>query len=147
MGRIVVGVDSSDGAIAALTWAVGEAQLRNATLEVVHAWAWPFVPAYGIAPTVVLPERESYEEGARAELGAILEKAGLRADDPNVEAHVIEGSAASVLIDRSEGADLAVVGSRGHGGFTELLLGSVSQALAHHARCPVVIVPKSAQPD
>ena len=145
MGLVVVGVDSSEGAIRALEWATEEARLRDAVLDVVHAWAWPFVPAYGLAPTVVLPERESYEQGAQAELVAVLEKVGLAPGDNaglKVEAHAIEGTAAGVLIDRSEGADLIVVGSRGHGGFTGLLLGSVSQTVSHHARCPVVIIPE-----
>jgi nucleotide-binding universal stress UspA family protein len=57
-----------------------------------------------------------------------------------VRARVVEGNAAQVLLDASDGADLLVVGSRGHGGFTEALLGSVSQHCVHHARCPVVVI-------
>jgi nucleotide-binding universal stress UspA family protein len=57
-----------------------------------------------------------------------------------VLARAVEGNAAQVLLDASDGADLLVVGSRGHGGFTEALLGSVSQHCVHHARCPVVVI-------
>ncbi len=57
-----------------------------------------------------------------------------------VSSVVREGNAAQVLLEASRGAELLVVGSRGHGGLTEALLGSVSQACAHHARCPVVII-------
>jgi nucleotide-binding universal stress UspA family protein len=62
------------------------------------------------------------------------------AGDVEIERRVIEGAAAAVLVEESRGADLLVVGSRGHGGFAQLLLGSVSQQCAHHAECPVVIV-------
>ena len=66
----------------------------------------------------------------------------VRSDHPavNVETAVIEGPAAQVLVDMSAEADLLVVGSRGRGGFSELLLGSVSQQCVHHARCPVTVV-------
>jgi nucleotide-binding universal stress UspA family protein len=57
-----------------------------------------------------------------------------------VRALIVEGNAAQVLLDASDGADLLVVGSRGHGGFTEALLGSVSQHCVHHAHCPVVVI-------
>jgi nucleotide-binding universal stress UspA family protein len=62
------------------------------------------------------------------------------AGDIRIERRVVEGAAAAVLVEESRGADLLVVGSRGHGGFAQLLLGSVSQQCAHHAECPVVIV-------
>jgi nucleotide-binding universal stress UspA family protein len=67
------------------------------------------------------------------------------ADDVKIERRVVEGPAASVLVDESRAADLLVVGSRGHGGFTGLLLGSVSQQCAQHAECPVVIVRSSSR--
>jgi nucleotide-binding universal stress UspA family protein len=84
---------------------------------------------------------------------ALLEKAtaGLAAEGVEIECRAVEGGAPEVLIAAADEADLLVVGSRGHGGFAGLLLGSVSQQCAHHARCPVVIVhaptPAATRPD
>jgi nucleotide-binding universal stress UspA family protein len=77
---------------------------------------------------------------ARAALDATLDEAIPDTGDVNVERRVVEGAPAAVLVDESRDADLLVVGSRGRGGFAQLLLGSVSQQCAHHANCPVVIV-------
>ena len=73
----------------------------------------------------------------------LLEKRPARSsegDGVEIERRVVEGAPGAVLVEESRGADLLVVGSRGHGGFAGLLLGSVSQQCAHHAECPVVIV-------
>ncbi len=64
-----------------------------------------------------------------------------KADGPTIKTGVSYGHPGSVLIDLSEDADMVVVGSRGHGGFRGLLLGSVSTYVVHHARCPVTVVP------
>jgi nucleotide-binding universal stress UspA family protein len=134
MGRIVVGVDGSENANRALEWAVDEAKYRAATLHLIHSWKFPPampLPDGGIAPADI-------EGVANAILG---EAKALIPADVSVETEVANEFAARALIRASEGADLVVVGARGMGGFKGLLLGSVSQQVAHHARCPIVIVP------
>jgi nucleotide-binding universal stress UspA family protein len=136
---IVVGIDGSDESARALEWATDEAELRGSRLRVVTAWHVPVaVYSSGYTPMVAPSAQESSEhaahtiaEGAAAE----LRERGFDAD-----AVVEYGSAAQALVDASAEADMLVVGSRGHGGFTGLLLGSVSTQCAHHAQCPVVIV-------
>lgn len=139
-GRIVVGVDGSAGADAALHWAVHEARLRGATIEAVHAWTYPYVAdvAYLARASIDRAEVEgSAKEVLREALHRVLGPDG----DVRVEEIVSEGSAAHILTETAKGADLVVVGTRGHGGFSGLLLGSVSQQVVHHAPCPVVVVP------
>jgi nucleotide-binding universal stress UspA family protein len=137
--RIIVGVDGSAGSRRALQWAADEAAQRGATLVVVHAWHFPpgaFAPYVPAATTTgVLMEEAAEKLVAEAE-ASIAMPAGI-----TVHHVVVEGTAATQLLREAAGADLLVVGSRGRGGFTGLLLGSVSQQCAHHAPCPVVIVP------
>jgi nucleotide-binding universal stress UspA family protein len=141
MGTIVVGVDGSDRSRAVLRWAVDEAKLRRDRVLVVHAWEPPVEPAIDIPPgepPVYLPEWIArVQEGAEALVERIV--AEVRSGDVEVEPMAIEGPAATVLVDAAEDADLLVVGSRGKGGLVGLLLGSVSQQVAQHAPCPVVI--------
>ena len=137
--HIVVGVDGSSHAQAALRFALAEARLRGATVEAIMAWHLPY---YGGVAGMPLPlDSEAIEESYRAE----LERAVARADTSGlatpVERRLVEGTPAGVLLDASKEASLLVVGSRGRGGFVGLLLGSVSHQVAAHARCPVVIVP------
>ena len=138
--RIVVGVDGSPGSLLALRWAVEEAGLRHATVEAVHAWHYPYVaelagmPPYSIA-------HDDLEEAARSVLRQALDAVPATTGVP-VEPVVMQGDAAGSLVERAKGADLLVVGSRGRGGFAGLLLGSVGQQCAHHAPCPVTIVPE-----
>jgi nucleotide-binding universal stress UspA family protein len=136
MKTIVVGVDGSECADKALTWAVGEARLRGDRVRAVHAWEYPVNAAvYGLmSPQLGRDERR---DAAKATLDEAVEP--LRNGVP-IEEVLVEGSAAKALLRASEDADLLVVGSRGLGGFRRLLLGSVSTQLAHHSRCPVVIV-------
>jgi nucleotide-binding universal stress UspA family protein len=138
--RIVVGVDGSPSSKAALAWAVSEAALTGATVEAVIAWHFPvMVGGVPFAPIEAVQTTDYGEFAATVLNGAVGET--VDPDGPvKVSLAVREGNAARVLLDASAGADLLVVGSRGHGGFTEALLGSVSQACVHHARCPVVIV-------
>lgn len=141
MKRIVVGVDGSEGARRALAWAVDEAERWDATLVVVNAWSMPVMAApTGLAPMPVLPESGELEGSAGALLDEVV-RAAVGDRPVRVERAVVEGSAAQVLLDAAAGADLLVVGSRGHGGFLGLLLGSVSQHCTHHAACPIVVVP------
>ncbi|HLB04800.1 MAG TPA: universal stress protein [Gaiellaceae bacterium] len=138
MAGIVVGVDGSDESREAFRWALEEARLRKTTLRAVYAWQDP----YAVAPGYGFPEDFDFtalRTGAEERLSAtVAEVAG--ESDVTIEEVIAEGPAASILVEAAEGADLLVVGSRGHGGFTGLLLGSVSQQCAHHAPCPVVIV-------
>lgn len=134
---IVVGVDGSPTARQALRWAVAEATLRGAPLRVVHAWEL----AYGEGEIAILasqPARAPLERAAHAVLDGALREVDVTGID--VERVVGEGPPARALLDAARGAELLVVGSRGHGGFAGLLLGSVSQQCAQHALCPVVIV-------
>lgn len=140
-GRIVVGVDGSDGSISALRWALDEARLRGATLDVVHTWHLPYA-AYtevsGMAAGAV--SREDVQQLGQQMLDRSIEAAGSAVSGVPVNPILVQGSAAPILLEAAVGADLLVVGSRGHGGFVGLLLGSVSQHCAHHAPCPVVVV-------
>ncbi len=132
--RIVVGVDGSPASVHALEWAIRQAALTGSEVDAVCAWQFPV--SYGWAVT------DDTDYGALA--ADALEKAIAEARHANQEVrirpHVLELNAAQALLDTAEGAQLLVVGSRGHGGFTGALLGSVSQHCVHHATCPVVVV-------
>ena len=140
--RIVVGVDGSPQSHAALRWAIGEARLRRARLELVHAWTYPhlggwYEPASG--RTLDADLVRAIEAEAREALDVALADVG-GAEDVVVDRAAVEGSPSAVLIAAAKDADLLVVGSRGRGGFAELVLGSVSHQCAQHASCPIVIV-------
>lgn len=142
MGVIVVGVDHSAGAKSALRFALEEARLRAATVRVVHAWQFEYAGAtgfQGLFPGPVV-EFEDLRQGAEAALEETLKEVSADAYGVTIERRVEQGPPAGVLVDESRTADLLVVGSRGHGGFAQLVLGSVSQQCAQHAFCPVVIV-------
>jgi len=129
--RIVVGVDGSTTSLEALDWAVDEARLRDAPLEVVHVR--------------FLAERAGkYFADAEAAERSVLDQASerVRSIAPDVEVVTVlaDPPTAKFLIDDSRDAQLLVVGSRGLGGFQELTLGSVSQQCVHHAHCPVVVI-------
>jgi nucleotide-binding universal stress UspA family protein len=146
---VVVGVDGSAGSAEALRWALAEARLREIRLRVVYAVTFDY-------PT----DAEEGSAGKRSMLGslgpnAVINRAQETAEDllertvvevaddaggVEIERQLIPGAAAEVLVNAVGGDDLLVVGSRGHGGFTDLLLGSVSQQCVHHAPCPVVVV-------
>ena len=136
---IVVGVDGSPSSIKALEWAVDQAALTKASVEAVTAWHFP--NSYGVP----LPDGTNYADLAAETLTkAIAVVKNARPDGPAadvwIRTWIAEGHAAQILLDRSADASLLVVGSRGHGGFAEALLGSVSQHVVHHAPCPVVII-------
>jgi nucleotide-binding universal stress UspA family protein len=136
MERIVVGVDGSEAGREALQWALDDARRRNAAVEAVHAWHQPGVMSYGYLDQI---DMAPFEEDARRVLDAAVD--GADVSGVAVERKLIPGGAAIVLVEEAKGASLLVVGSRGRGGFTGLMLGSVSQQVAHHAPCPVVIIP------
>jgi nucleotide-binding universal stress UspA family protein len=145
---VVVGVDGSAGSYEALRWAFAEARLRNTPLRVLHAWVYlralvPALVGYPYTRDTIEPAVADATAEAQQAAEAILEQALLElgaVDDVEVERVIVQGSPARALIDAASERDLLVVGSRGHGGFAGLLLGSVSQQCAQHARCPVVIV-------
>lgn len=138
--RIVVGVDGSPGAAGALRAAVQEATAHGARLEVVHAWVFPWRDGLaGLASSVA---DEALEKMASEIVDAAVGEAqALGAAD--VTGTIAQGAAAAALLEAAKGADLLVVGTRGHGGFAGLLLGSVSQHCVHHATCPVLVVPNT----
>ena len=141
INRIVVGVDGSDSSREALRWAYDEAAHHGASITAVSCWhppALPMTPPYGSIPP------EGYVSQPKQDALDLLERfvADLDVREPAVDVRtsVEEGNPAKVLIERSVEADLVVVGSRGHGGFKGMLLGSVSQHLVAHAECPVVVM-------
>lgn len=132
--KIVVGVDGSVQSQAALDWGVQEARLREGEVLALAAWHYPYVTdAAGQAWDYAAFERD---------VQAILDEELARVAQPGVSitGQLVQGSAASAMVAASGDADLLIVGSRGHGGFAGLLLGSVSSQLAHHAHCPVLII-------
>jgi len=138
---IIVGVDGSDQSRAALNWAYEEAAHHGASLNVLTAWRAPVLPQqppYGSVP----PEGYASQPGndALAMLEQLVADLETRTPAVELQTSVEQGNAAKVLIERSKGADLMVVGSRGRDGFAGMLLGSVSQHLVAHAHCPVTIV-------
>ncbi|MFF8598394.1 universal stress protein [Streptomyces sp. NPDC015232] len=134
--RVVVGVDGSPASHDALRWAVRQARLTGATVEAVAAYDLPGSVGWS-APAV---DAAFDAEAAGRALTDELRDEFAQVSDVPLEEHVVRGNPAQVLIEASKGAELLVVGSRGRGGFSSLLLGSVSQQCAVHASCPVVIV-------
>jgi nucleotide-binding universal stress UspA family protein len=142
-GRIVVGVDGSTSSRAALQWAVRQAGLTGASVEAITAWQSPTL--VGLASPFAEAEQSVGDDDrirAAAERVAREAVAEATAGSPGVrvKAEVGEGSAAQFLLDAANGATMVVVGSRGHGGIAGTLLGSVSQTLAQHSPCPVLII-------
>ena len=133
--RIVVGVDGSPDAARALAWAIDEAKRRDMTMVLVHGVEVGAIAASPYGGGAVLEQLEASGKRLLEEAVAAVSAQGLPFDC------VMEiGSGAHALIEASRNADLVVVGSRGHGGFVGMLLGSVSNACTHHAHCPVVII-------
>jgi len=136
---IVVGVDGSPNSRTALTWAAAEAADHGADLVVINVWEHTLLPPAG---SVSVSERYVADPSQRTAedlVNVIKEELG---ENPPVlvQPQVKQGNPAKVLIDQSENADLLVVGTRGHGGFRGLVLGSVSQHVAAYANCPVTVV-------
>jgi nucleotide-binding universal stress UspA family protein len=136
---IAVGVDGSEAASLALERAIEEAELWEAQLRAVAAA--PMVVGHRMIPALPAPlDREAVLAEVRAGLDLTVDKV-LAGRDLSVERAAIEGTGADVLTELSEAVDLLVVGTRGRGGFAGLLLGSTSQTLLYHSRCPVMVVP------
>lgn len=138
-GPVVVGSDGSDHGLGALAFAFEEASLRKVPLVVVRTWNDALLDSTAHHyPLSVSSERIDADEHAALE----EQLAGWRDTYPDVsvEAVVVRGKPVRTLLDYGENAALLVVGSRGRGGFTGMLLGSTSQALVTHAPCPVAVV-------
>jgi nucleotide-binding universal stress UspA family protein len=142
MSGIVVGIDGSRNASRALEWAVTEAAIRKAPLTVLAVHAVP--ASYWTGAPVMLPGDEDkvaeIRKAAESAVAATASKLG--ADQPvSITVSAVNGFPAHALIDASKDSDLVVVGARGGGGFSVLMLGSVSNQVVHHSACPVVVVP------
>jgi nucleotide-binding universal stress UspA family protein len=138
--RIVVGVDFSSGARAALLFALHDAARRGVAVEAVTAYRPPdyWMDFYAVATYQPDQVRTAARDRARAFVAEVIPEGPHPA--PPVHVHAAMGAPADVLILESHDAELLVVGSRGHGGFASMLLGSVSMHCAQHASCPVTVV-------
>ena len=133
--RIVVGVDGSEESKHALRWAARLAASLDARIDVISAWQYPTYYGWGAYPLEWNPGADMEKQ-----LTATVDEVFGEKRPQAIRLFVQEGSAAHILIQEAHGALMVVVGSRGHGGFTGLLLGSVSSAVAEHASCPVLVV-------
>ena len=133
---VLVGVDGSDSSLTALTWAADFAGLSGSTLQVVITWEWP--TSYGWA--FAFPSDYDPTADARKVLDQALGPVRSAHPELTIVEEVTEGHPAKVLVDQSADADLLVVGSRGHGEFSGMLIGSVSEHCVSNAHCPVVVV-------
>lgn len=136
---VVVGVDGSEQALSAVRWAAHEASLRGTWLHIVHAWVWPLLRV-SLGPAPGAPEGAGLRAQAERVLAVAAGTAKAVAAELSVESSLVVGDPVSALLRTSEGAVQLVVGNRGLGGFTGLLVGSTSVALSSRATCPVVVV-------
>jgi nucleotide-binding universal stress UspA family protein len=134
--RIVAGVDGSPSSRAALRWAIRQAKLTGAVVDAVCAWRLP--AGYEWAPDTT--GGADFQAEALKNLTEAVSEMSDERPDVEVRQRVVWGHPAQVLVEAARGADLLVVGSRGHGGFAGALLGSVSQHCVHHAPCPVLVI-------
>jgi nucleotide-binding universal stress UspA family protein len=138
--RIVAGADGTPTSLAALRWAVGQAEVTGGTVDAVIAWQPPVqISGDGTAPMTVIECAEFVEIATKTLQEAVSEVAGPEGN-LRVRTEVVRGNPAQVLLDASEGADLLVVGSRDHRWFAEARYGSVSQGCVQYAHCPVVVI-------
>ncbi|MGA5821807.1 universal stress protein [Kitasatospora sp. NPDC094028] len=137
--RIVVGVDSSPASEQALRWAIDYARAVHGTVHAVTAWEYPAFYGWG---GQAVPPAEAFnpEELARRTLDETVTRAADEAPGVHITRNVVPGNAVQALLEAARGAALVVVGSRGLGGFSGVLLGSVSRHLTEHAPCPVTVV-------
>jgi nucleotide-binding universal stress UspA family protein len=133
-GVVAVAFDGSEGSLRALRWAAEEARVRGARLRVVRAWSYMDQPGTTFDPNYS-------DDDARREIDDAIAALGDAAAGVEIEPVTVNDLPRHGVLTGAGDADLLVVGSRGHGGVAGLMLGSVSQHVAHHARCPVVIVP------
>ncbi|MGB8179042.1 MAG: universal stress protein [Acidimicrobiales bacterium] len=137
--RIVAGIDGSPSSQRALEWAARQAELTDSELEVIAAWEWPENLGWGVIP-------DGYNPASDAQKALEPIVLSLRAAHPKITVtfKIVEGHPAPVLVKASRGAELLIVGSRGHGEFIGMLIGSTSEHCVTNAACPVVVVRESA---
>jgi nucleotide-binding universal stress UspA family protein len=133
--RIVVGVDGSPASLDALSWAATQAELTGSILELVMTWDWPS----SLGWSVPIPDDFDPADDVRRALDAAADPVRTAHPDIQIELRVVNGHPAPCLVETSKGADLLVVGSRGHGEFVGMLLGSVSEFCTTNAHCPVLV--------
>ncbi|MBC7463471.1 MAG: universal stress protein [Actinobacteria bacterium] len=142
-GSMIVGVDGSPASLRALEWAAKNALGLNCTIEVISTWE-PYIPSgelvgSGMAPSLILPNLDPEQIADEVIENCIKEVFG-NARPEHLISRTLMGDPGQVLVSESENATLVVVGSRGHGKFHDLVLGSVSSTCAAKAKCPVVVV-------
>jgi nucleotide-binding universal stress UspA family protein len=133
--RIVVGVDGSEPSKAALRWALRETKVTGGTIDAIIAWQYPTGTGLGSLPTDWDPAAD-----AATVLNQTVDEVFADGRPEGLRLLVEEGNASKRLLDASADAELLIVGSRGHGGFVGLLIGSVSATCAEHASCPVLVM-------
>lgn len=138
MEKIIVGVDGSETARKALRWAINHASSDD-TIVVAHAWAIPAAVGFEM-PVASLADVEA---AAHRLVDDLVTELDLGDDGPKIETKVVAGNAGTTLTELAADADLVVVGCRGFGGLKSMLLGSVSNYVVHHARCPVAVIPRA----
>jgi nucleotide-binding universal stress UspA family protein len=134
-GRIVVGIDGSAASNDALNWAVRQADLTGSPLEVIMTWEWPA----SLGWSVPIPDGYDPEDEVRQIVDKAVDAALVAHPKVQADRQVRNGHPATELVAASEGADLLVIGSRGHGEFVGMLLGSVSEFCTTNAHCPVLV--------
>ena len=139
-GGVVVGHDGSVHADRALAVAAEEAQLRKLPLHVVRAWTITTTPRPKDVPQGIVASEDQYHDAVAADMTAAVERVLDEDHGLAITLHVVHGAAAATLIAASKQATVLVVGSRGRGGFTGLLIGSTSTQVVEHAACPVVVI-------
>ena len=144
--RVVVGVDGSAGSVGALRWGLEEARRLGADVDAILCWYPPamamgnaYAPVY-LAPETLLGGAQDLLDLTLSVLATEIRQA--KAEGRRVDGRLLDGPAAETLVREAKGAALLVVGRRGHGGLSRLLLGSVSRHVVAHATCPTVVVPE-----
>lgn len=139
-GGVAVGVEDSASSLRALVAAAEEAVRRNTVLHIVRAWSMRTTPLPKDWPVGTVPSTEQYEEIVRTFIDRVV--TDTLGSDPGCEirVHVVHSPSAQALLSASRGADLLVVGHRGRGGFSGLMLGAVAEQCVRHAACPVLVV-------
>jgi nucleotide-binding universal stress UspA family protein len=137
-GPVIVGVDGSPSALRALRLAVREAAYRHLPLRVVHAFVWPLMPV-PLGPSPAGPPEGGLRHDAERIVDEAIREAATHNAGVPVTGEVITGAAAPILVEESRHASMLVLGDRGLGGFTGLLVGSVAVQVAAHAHCPILV--------
>lgn len=144
-GAVVVGIDGSDSALHAVRWAAAEARSLHCPLHVVHATVWPLID-YPVPPAVPAHYRTVMVQEAQEWLQQAADLAAEAAPEVEVRQKLMTGDAGPALVLQCADAREVVIGSRGLGGVTGMILGSTAMVLTHHARCPVVVVRDGGDP-